>query len=534
MNNYLRVLTILCLTPLVAAPSAAAAEDGQPAKTCAELKQFAGTEETKAAADGKWAKTVVGPIFRSAVINARAAKRIQAQCAAEQRTADAVEAKAAAEAAAVDSMALLVEDMGYRRALSAIEEKRFDKQIGASASNAGTTSPTSKGTVPSLLGFAVENGALLRSVSGTTITFQAVPLNIVKALAAHDYVASAPNPQPGTPSSLLSDVSVSVSFDASRGSTSNTFTGDQQQISGYGARYQIVNWRDPRNVRYAREWEKLRTDKGARLAERLNTVNAMLRANTATTAHLTPPSSAVEAAFDAWRAATIKSVDEASVDGVEKVIAAAAAQFKAIAERSPALMAEIAQAGKALSDYFVERNEIADVAKSLVMALEYTGSKQAQTTTTPAGPDLSNLKLVFGKGFRAGPELTGNVGFTLFNTVPSTATAGRVRDVQASVQLDVPLPEIQNIGKMVFSLSALVDHLRQEPLGQPLLINTVSVKAAGTIGLVQAKVTIPTKGTGVAIPISVTWSNRTDLILDKTTRLNVGMTLDFDKLFAKQ
>src|SRR5262249_40405344 len=55
------------------------------------------------------------------------------------------------------------------------ESARTDKSVGASNTASGTTNLVSKGSIPSLLGFAVENGALSRTVSGTTVTFQGSP-----------------------------------------------------------------------------------------------------------------------------------------------------------------------------------------------------------------------------------------------------------------------------------------------------------------------------------------------------------------------
>ena len=47
------------------------------------------------------------------------------------------------------------------------------------------------------------------------------------------------------------------------------------------------------------------------------------------------------------------------------------------------------------------------------------------------------------------------------------------------------------------------------------------------------KLTIPVKGSGVRMPLSVTFANRTDLIKEKEIRGNVGITYDLDMLFAK-
>ena len=55
----------------------------------------------------------------------------------------------------------------------------------------------------------------------------------------------------------------------------------------------------------------------------------------------------------------------------------------------------------------------------------------------------------------------------------------------------------------------------------------------GDIGLGQVKLTIPIKGTGVKIPLSITFSNRTEAIMEKEVRGNFGITFDLDTLFSK-
>src|SRR6266540_892891 len=47
-----------------------------------------------------------------------------------------------------------------KKFIVAVDENRPDKQVGAGDSSAGTTSLVTKGSVPGILGFAVENGAL--------------------------------------------------------------------------------------------------------------------------------------------------------------------------------------------------------------------------------------------------------------------------------------------------------------------------------------------------------------------------------------
>ncbi len=534
-------------------PACIRAADQPPQKSCADIEKAGSSDEIAAAEkDGRYSKSSTGAILRSVIINIRAQKRIAAQCAAEGKTSVAEQHRLSIGPNVTDNGALFLEVLGYRQSLSDLEEKRFDKQVGASTSGAaGTTSLTTKGTVPSLLGFAVENGAMTRSVSGTNVTFRAVPWDVVKALAHHDYIQSYPQPQPGTLAGLLSQVSLAVSFDASRGnnggstpganSSTPVLTGDKQQVSGYAFHYQILNWRDPRDIRYANLWTALRQKRGTDLANRLNELYALLRAGTDARGNPAP----WVAEFEAWRKDTIAKLEAASVDDVEKVIAAQVQPLKKILEAHVDLQPQVKLAAGSLSDYFLNRNtEIQKITKSATLAFDYSVLRQANTNgTVPVGmgatlpsslPDLSNFKLIFNKGFLDGPELTANLAFTVFNSLPAGSTAGRLRDAQGSLQLDVPLPEILNTTNLVLSFSGQYVRLLEQPLGAPAIVNTKQVTTKGNIGLAQAKLTVPVKGTGVQIPVSITWSNRTELILEKEVRANIGLTFDLDKLFSKQ
>jgi hypothetical protein len=526
----------------------AAAQAQPPQKTCDELQASAGTDELNAASDGRYSKSNSGAILRGAIIAVRAQKRIQAQCSAEGKTDAAEQARLSIGSAVTANVPLFLEFLGYRQSLSDLEEARFDKQEGSSTSGgAGSTTLATKGNIPSLLGFAVENGALTRSVTGTTATFTAVPWNVIRALQEHNYLRSGPTPQPGTLEGLLSDVGVYVSFDASRGAGGSTdstgtpeLTGDKQQVSGYGVHFSILNWRDPRNVRYARLWNKLRDNRGRDLANRLNDVATLLRAGTESSGRAQP----WVADFEAWRQDTITKLEAASVDDVEKTIAGQADAFKAIIDKYPELQTRVRAADAALSDFFLSRNnQITKITKAWTLAFDYSVLRQANTngTVDASGnaivptrlPDLSNFKLIFAKGFADGPELTGNLSYTLFTNLRHGASTPRLRDAQAAMSLDVPLPEILRTCRMVLSFSGEYIHLFTQPLGDPVLVNGVAVTRPGNIGLGQMKLSVPVKGTGVQIPLSVTWSNRTELILERDVRASFGVTLDLDTLFAK-
>src|SRR5258708_23192890 len=55
------------------------------------------------------------------------------------------------------------------------ETARSDKQIGASAKSAGSTSAIEKPGFASLLGLAVEHGAILQNINSSTLTLSTSP-----------------------------------------------------------------------------------------------------------------------------------------------------------------------------------------------------------------------------------------------------------------------------------------------------------------------------------------------------------------------
>ncbi len=65
------------------------------------------------------------------------------------------------------------------------------------------------------------------------------------------------------------------------------------------------------------------------------------------------------------------------------------------------------------------------------------------------------------------------------------------------------------------------------------LDGTVLPNTKGDIAAGQVKLTIPLGDSGIKIPLSVTFANRTELVREKEVRGNFGFTLDFDSLFAR-
>ncbi len=427
-----------------------------------------------------------------------------------------------------------------------LELERWNKEASDSAGASGSTSITSKGSVASLFSFAVENGALTRSESGTTLTFRTSPANVLAALRKGGWLAAGPSvpSYDGTFFSIAKRISFFVSFDASRGNSNNggtAFTGDKQQFAGWGTRYEIINKRDPRHPAYRQRFLDLMQKQGKPAAQQLQLL-----------AKASGPSVALKSKFkeitDAL-AASIKShpSDENAILEDYKRADPKFQDMMCVLSTSTAtedqnVFKETAKASEKIADLLLSEADLFnDISRSLTLAVEYNFTKQANTNGTLPGnmtpatgkfPDLGNINLVAAKGFRDGPEFTFNAGFTWFQGLPAGSTSGSIRDFRTSGQLDFPLPEIKQIGKLTLSVAGLYLSLFEEPLGQQVVVNDVPITTKGNVGLVQGKLTVPTKN-AVSIPISVTWASRTELIKESDVRGNIGITLDLDKLFAK-
>jgi hypothetical protein len=504
-------------------------------------------------------KDAVIKIFRSSIRNIISAK--QRQDDAKKRAASLVgdsKAKAEEEArqAALDAQDALTNDMipyvqfltggsVYRSLLSDLEEKRLDKQTEASSGTSGGTSPVSRGSVPSLLGFAVEHGGLVESTNDTIVTFRGNVANLVKALTQQDYVKSWIDPNSNPAIQGLQRLSFSVSFDTSQGATPGVFTGKKQQLAGASAHIDIYSKRDPRHPDYYRFWNNLVATSGGALANSLNALFAAIEAyaDPATGTH----------PYDKWRTTARDAIASAGADQVETVVLKQAEEFREVFGNIPALQPMFRAAANALSAYAQERRQGLDkIAKSPIVSIEYNFTRQfpeattlnamasGATTVSPADgmrlPSLSSVTLVgvmsLGESTKA-PELTGNATATFFDSLPRGSSAGRLRDYRLSAQLDVPLRDIPSVGLPRLSFSYLFLSLVEEPLGAKVTVNGKEVGTTGNIHLFQSKLTIAVKNSGIKIPISFTYSNRTELITETEKRGTIGITYDFDSLFAK-
>jgi hypothetical protein len=413
------------------------------------------------------------------------------------------------------------------------EEARVDKQVGAASSNSGSTSLVTKGGTPAILGFAVENGGLEREISGTTVTFRGNPVGLIEALGNKGFISGYEDDSSAT--RFLRKTSFAFSFDTDRGNEPGVFTAKKQQLSAVSARIEFINKRDPRRNEYKTDWENfLATRAQPFLAsfvlfkEVLTEVVPGTGVTVVNSAGVSVPIPAVirykDQALQQWYVDTQGQIAAAAPGNVETVLKAQLAKLP-IAELSPETVTALTNVARQFGAYLEGRERILDkVAKGTIATFEYTNKREV------AAPDTSNFMGIYETAFGKDADFTFNGSLTMFNKLPIGPNAKRVRDFQFSGQLDLPFGDPTGAGQFVLSASGKYERLMQLASTNTGLIVPNS---NGDIAIGQVKLTVPIKGLGIRLPISLSFANRTELVKEKEVRGNFGFTFDLDTIFAK-
>jgi hypothetical protein len=407
------------------------------------------------------------------------------------------------------------------------EEMRTDKQVGGASTNAGSTSLVVKGGVPSVLGFAVENGGLERTIDGTTITFRGNPVGLVTALQGKGFMESFALAEKDPIVNFLRKTSFGMSFDTSRGADAGVFTGSLQQLSSFNVRVEIQNKRNPNF--HKRDWENF-------LVQRADPLNAQFQASACALTNIAGNTcfsgGAVagnaglfkDAALQAWWDQTQTAVKDAVPGGVEKVFKERLALLP-VDQLSSQTVDQLRALGNAIGLFQQGREAIFEkIAKARIFTFEYTNKREVNA------PDTSNFNLIFEKGTEGRFDLTANASLTIFNSKPSGIDVKRIRDFQFAGQVDKSFGDPEGLGQFTLSFAGKYERLIGDAIA---LDGTIIPNLKGDIAVGQAKFVIPIKGLGIRFPISVTFANRTELVRETEVRGNFGFTFDLDTLFAK-
>jgi hypothetical protein len=431
-------------------------------------------------------------------------------------------------------------DMAARVLVPVMESARTDKQVGSGASASGSTNLVTKGSLPAILGFAVENGALSRTVSGTTVTFQGSPNGILNALQGKGFLEGYRDDENVPFLKALRHTAFSVTFDTSRDSppdanstaatgttsTPNPFTGSSRQVSEYSFRLALLNKRDPRDKTYRPLWDQIAA--GA-LQQTAIVANEVVQA---VAAHR-KADPALDKRLADWQADFRKSL--AATDGsdaaVNPVVTDAITSLETIVD-DITVFGNLKPYAAAVQAFSADRTRVLkQVSKGTIATYEFTNTRQV------SNPDLLNHRLVFETDLlkNGKSDFTLNASFTHFSTTDGLpAKTKSIRDYQFGAQIDVPVASMVTGPNGGFENWMLTGSWRYMRLLESQKIPLTDFTApTGVINLIQGKLTVPIKD-GIKVPLAVTWSNRTELVPHHSDfRVNLGVLFDSGVLFSR-
>jgi hypothetical protein len=413
--------------------------------------------------------------------------------------------------------------------LGDFQEARTDKQVGAPANTSGGTSLVSKGAVPSILGFAVENGALTQSATDSAVTLRGTLVGWLDLVRTHGFIDSYDDD--AAIIGALRAVSYSLSLDTSTAvEESDEDTGPGlnpiaqfnqigKQLTSYSVRVAVWDQRDPRRKANREKVGQALLDKGIAINTSLNFLDPLLNSDE----------------YEQWlfQSQYMLAAPGLSENEVLRILGRQIELLRQMAlARVPDLTDHVEVALRAFSSYNKARLDVFNsLQHSPLVTIEYVANRLDTL------PNQRVVRLVAEGQWGPRLDLTGNLAWTFQEREEAeSAQLALFRDFQASVQAEIPLGKRSStssagsLTKPSVAFAYLTQDVKEDAAvsfaGKSYLV------APGRIHVAQAKVTIPAKGSGLKVPLSVSWSNRTELVQESHVRAQIGVTWDFDAFTA--
>lgn len=399
-----------------------------------------------------------------------------------------------------------------------VEANRIDKQVGAPSGAKGATSLVSSGSLPRILGLALESGAVTALESGTSMTFHTNPVGLVSALRR--YVPDQSDQATQQTLAALRRVSLSATFDTAR-EDDGRFTGSARQLSSASIVFSLINHRDPTDDRWNAVWASFAERIGKGLPNAIRDVQVGLEAS---------------AAYRSLRAEIQGRLLAARSDAdIDAAVADYVGRLRPLLPAEPA-----ARVGAEWMRYLLEQDaEYRAVARSQILTAELQVARPpvqdasleaASQAPADADSDLWTARLIWVRPFLGRSDMSVNASTSFFQRRPAGLGRGP-RDWQIGAKIDVPLEGVAGIAKSQFTLAAMYVRMRQPPLGFPVIVNDVPLNETGGLRFLQARLRLPMGDGGISVPLSVTYANRPAFIQgENELRGNIGLTFDFDML----
>jgi hypothetical protein len=444
-------------------------------------------------------------------------------------------------------------------ALQTISTSAAVNQTGGAPTASGSTNLVSKPTTTDFISIAAESGAFTDTLNGTSLTLQTNALGLTKYFANNpvferwnskyaDWI------QPLTFTANLNVAQTGLSTATSAGSansaapitiTSVLLPTNNASFSSFGVNYALYRPYNPQDKKFLKSWQDALTSNQTALDDATKVIQQSaekLIPNVQTSTDKT------SADLAAWHKAGAEAEKTKNFD---EFVAAYSKFDDAFADAmlasSPDVAKNILDLKQAVEVFDQAVYKVLDDARGTPLAtLSYLYS-------APQGmPATHNFTAVLAYLFKGddpqkrtpltGAQLTANFTTSIYASVPSGATYGRLRDFQFSGEFDKPFGGTVAEPRATWSLAAYAQYQYD-----PTVLNItagnlvpgtnialpdnaqVLLGTAGWLGVAQGKIVFNLKQ-GLNIPVAVKWSNKTDLLKGNDVRGQIGLSYDLSAL----
>ncbi len=410
------------------------------------------------------------------------------------------------------------------------ETARTDKQLGASARAAGSTSAVQKPGFANILGFAIENGAVEQQVNKTSLTLSTSPYMLLLLARGKDGDTAEFYKQ----NEFFNRIGASANFNLSN-PNDPLGSATRRQLNEWSIRVRLLGNRSVRSDQFAKVWdEKVRPLVQRRLrsisdaeSKTFNEVefnsfqdriqDQMISDLKAQLVNVKGTRDERIAEVRQWILCELFNKVFQPIKRGDRVIDAKTReiiQTKVVMDLKDANESLVAL--RAAID-----NVISEFNKRPLLTFAYGNERVVD------GSDYSVYKLLFEQDIWNPMKMVINAAASVYNKPDATRNQEKLRDLSLAISFEGKanspfLSGTADLSKITYSFNGRYERLKEN--------ERIPGKKAD-IGIAQLKVEIPVRE-GISIPLSFTWANATELIKENHVRGNFGITFDMDKLFA--
>lgn len=414
------------------------------------------------------------------------------------------------------------------------ETARTDKQLGGAANSNGAVSAIEKPGFASLLGFAVEHGAINKKNDGTNLTLSTSLYSLYvmnKENTAETYQRAG----------LLNRVGVAATFGIDN-TTNDLANARRNNLSEWSVRARLFGDRSTRSAKFQKFWkEKIAPLIDARLVAIGKPIDDLTSSDEANKDYKILRRQGGNCLRDAVKNRKADADYQGATNDVERtkilsdVLLGAlktnvynrikTGQLKLSEQVVTAIETRYVPNLKAALDDLTKaggevEKKLEDLKKAPLATFAYTNYR------IPTGSDYSEAKFLFeqDKGPFGPMKLTGNFGLSFYNKPDQSLNQQRLRELTAALSFegtsDSPFTEAENQSKITYAFVGRYERLYE---------NRNTLNRTPDIGALQFVMEIPLFK-GLSLPLSVTYSNATEEEKKEGFRFNFGTRLDMDKL----